>query len=41
MTDPRYAEARQFLIEIAGGYFRNTIHEPRTTCQTCARPVDD
>lgn len=40
MTDPRYAEARQFLIETAGGYFRNTIHEPRTTCQTCARPVD-
>jgi len=40
MTDPRYAEARQFLIETAGGYFRNTIHEPRTTCETCARPVD-
>ena len=32
-------ELRQSLLDTAGGYLRNTLHIPGTTCQMCAKPV--
>jgi predicted amidophosphoribosyltransferase len=39
-TPPGFMEARKALVQLSGGYLRNTIREQHVTCRTCAGPVD-
>jgi hypothetical protein len=39
-TPPGFMEARTALVQLSGGYLRNTIREPYVTCRTCTGPVD-
>jgi predicted amidophosphoribosyltransferase len=39
-TPPGFMEARTALVQLSGGYLRNTIRESYVTCRTCTGPVD-
>lgn len=39
-TDARLLEdVQNYLVQVAGGYLRNTIREPSVTCAVCATPT--